>query len=184
MSTSTFLNSLGTDSREVNLPGEDHTFVEVMLNRTWFVLDPGYYHGEILTREQRADRRLSEMGSISYVVANENSSFVELTQSYVPTDTIIIRVVDENEPVLNAQIYLEHTFMGASWRLPDATNVFYSDVNGNAIMHLGSLDYNSTAQKADNFFQVYVNGIRTEKTVTSTGANQTQLIQIDISKMR
>jgi hypothetical protein len=184
MSTSTFLNSLGINSREVNFPGEDHTFVEVMLNGTWFVIDPGYYHGQILKREQRGDYRLTEMGAVSYVIADVNSSFVELTQSYVPTDTIKIKVVNANEPVLDAQVYLEHTFMGQTWRLPDATHVFYSDTNGTVTLHMGSLNYTSVAGKVDSFYKVYVNGKLTPYTVTSTGSNKTQYVEIDLAKLK
>ena len=154
MSTSTFLNNMGLNSHTAGFPGEDHEFTEVYLNGTWYVLDPGYYHGQILTREQRADKRLTEMGAISYVIANVNSSFVELTQYYVPTDTIIIRVVDGNEPVINAQIYLEHTFLGQTWRLPDSTHVFNSDSNGTVTLHMGNLDYNSNAGKVDSFYKI------------------------------
>ena len=184
ISTSALLNQLGLNARIVNFPGEDHEFVEVNLNGTWFVLDPGYYQGQILTREQRADKRLTEMGAISYVIAYVNSSsFVELTQDYVPTDTIIINVVNSSEPVVNAQVYLEHTFLGATWRFPDATHVFYSNQNGSVTLHMGALDYNSNAGTVDRFYRIYVNGQFTPFTVTSTGSNQTQTIEIDLAKL-
>jgi hypothetical protein len=183
MSTTTFLNSLGLVARVVNFPGEDHTFVEVSLNGTWFVLDPGYYQGQILTREQRANNRLTEMGAISYVDTDVNStSFIELTQNYVPTDTIVIRIVNNGEPVMNAQVYLEHTFLGSTWRLPDATHIFHSDSNGTVTLNMGSLDYNSNAGKVDSFYRIYVNGESTKYTVTSTGSNKTQFIEINLAK--
>jgi len=117
-SASTLLNELGLNARVVNLPGEDHEFVEVNINGTWMVVDPGYYGSQILTRQQRASYRVKEMGAISYVIAYVNSSFIELTQEYVPTDTIIIRVTNNGELLTNAQVYLEHTFMGGQSRLP------------------------------------------------------------------
>jgi len=47
------LDRLGVESREVGLPGEDHEFVEVELNGSWWVVDPGYYSGQIITRSAR-----------------------------------------------------------------------------------------------------------------------------------
>jgi hypothetical protein len=183
MSASTFLNELRLNARVVNLPGEDHAFVEVNLNGTWMVVDPGYYGSQILTREQRATDRVKEMGAISYVIAYVNSSFIELTQEYVPTDTIIIRVTNNGEPLTNAQIYLEHTFMGGQCRLPDDTHVFYTGINGTVTLHLGSMNYNANAGSTDSFYRVYVNGINTGDAVTSTGTGKTQFIEIDLTKL-
>jgi hypothetical protein len=180
MATSTFLNELGVNARVVSLPGEDHEFVEVSLNGTWMVVDPGYYGSQILTREQRASDRVKEMGAISYVIAYVNSSFIELTQEYVPTDTIIIRVTDNGEPLANAQVYLEHTFMGGQCRLPGATQVFYTDSNGTVTLHLGSMNYNANAGDTEPFYRVYVNGIDTGFNVTSTGTGQTHFVEINL----
>jgi hypothetical protein len=178
MSASTFLNELGLNARVVNLPGEDHEFFEVNMNGTWMIVDPGYYQSQIVTREQRASDRVKEMGAISYVIAYVNSSFIELTQEYVPTDTIIIRVTNNGEPLTNAQVYLEHTFLGGQWRLPDATHVFYTGINGTVTLHLGSMSYN--ALSTDSFYRIYVNGINTGYNVTSTGTGQTHFVEIDL----
>jgi hypothetical protein len=184
MSASTFLYELGLTARGVNLPGEDHEFVEVNINGTWMIVDPGYYQSQIVTREQRASDRVKEMGAISYVIAYVNSSFIELTQEYVPTDTIIIRVTNNGEPLTNTQIYLEHTFMGGQWRLPDATHVFYTGINGTVTLHLGSVSYNANAGSTDSFYRVHVNGINTGYTVTSTGTGKAQFIEVDLTKLQ
>ena len=180
MSASTFLNELGLSAREVNLPGEDHEFVEVNANGIWMIVDPGYYQSQIVTREQRASDRVKEMGAISYVIAYVNSSFIELTQEYVPTDTIIIRVTNNSEPLTNAQVYLEHAFLGGQWRLPDATHVFYTGINGTVTLHLGNMSYNANAGNTDSFYRVYANGINTGYNVTSTGTGQTHFEEIDL----
>jgi hypothetical protein len=179
-STSNLINQTGITSRTVGFPGEDHAFLEVYLNDTWFVLDPGYYQGEVLTRTERAERRLTEMGAISYVVGSGDTSFTELTSYYIPTDNITLQILDDGNPVNNAQVSLEHTFMGQAWRLPTASQFFCTDKNGTVLIHLGNLSYNSNAGKVDNFFKIYVNGIDTGKTVSSTG-NQAQFIDIDIA---
>lgn len=183
MSTSTFLNALGLDSHIVVFPGEDHAFAEVYMNNTWFVLDPGYNKGQIITREQRANNRITEMGALSYVIAYENSSFLELTQYYVATDTIVIRVLNESLPVSHSSVFLEHTFMGASKRLPDLNQFFYSDSNGTVSLQLGKLNFNSNAGETDSFYRIYVNGILTKYIATSTGSNSSQLIEIDLAEI-
>ena len=180
MSASTFLNKLGLNARVVSLSGEDHEFVEVNITGTWMVVDPGYYQSQILTREQRAGDRVREMGAISYVIAYVNSSFIELTQEYVSTDTIIIRITNNSQPVTNTQVYLEHAFLGEQWRLPDATNVFCTDANGTVTLHLGSMSYSANAGNTDSFYRIYVNGIDTGFNVTSTGTGQTRFVKIDL----
>ena len=185
MSTSTFLNNMGLNSQIVALPGEDHAFVEVNLNGTWFVLDPGYYQSQILTREQRATYRIAEptIGVISYVVGEVNSSFFELTRYYVSTDSIILRITSRGEPITSAQVYLEHAFHGRTQRLPDGEHSFYSGVNGTITLHLGNTSYPTLAGNTDSFYRIYVNGIKTPYTVTSTGSNKTQFVEIDLAEL-
>jgi hypothetical protein len=180
MSASTFLNELGLNARVASLPGEDHEFVEVNITGTWMIVDPGYYPSQVLTRKQRASDRVEEMGAISYVIAYVNSSFIELTQEYGPTDTIIIRVTNNSEPLTNTQVYLEHTFMGGQRRLPDATHVFFTGINGTVTLHLGSMSYNANAGNTDSFYRICVNGINTGYDVTSTGTGQTCFVEIDL----
>jgi len=155
--TAALLNELDYEARIVSFPGEDHAFVEVEIDGKWMVLDPGYYHSQLLTREQRASRRIEEFGAISYVIAYVGSSFVELTPSYVPTDTVVIKITYAGEPFADAEIYLAHKFMNETLRIPDSTFVFYTDVNGTVILHLGALTYNGKARDSDMFYRIYVN---------------------------
>jgi hypothetical protein len=180
--TTTLLNNLGFEARIISLPAEDHSFVEVKIDGDWKVLDPGYYPSEILTREERAKRRIAEFGAISYVVAYVNSSFEELTQYYVPTDIVIIRVTQEGEPVDNAQIYLSHRFMSRTWRLPDSNLAFNTDANGTVKLHLGAPTYNSRAEQYDAYFSIYVNDKDTGYNVTSSGTGKTHFFEIDMTK--
>lgn len=180
--TANVLEDLGFETRTVSFPGEDHAFVEVRIDDKWMVLDPGYYYSEILTREQRAERRIAEFGAISYVIGYVNTSFVELTQQYVPTDIIIIKVTYYGEPLANAQIHLTHKFMNRSLRLPDSVSKFHSDGNGTITIHLGALTYNEKAKQYDSCYWIYVNDKNTGRNVTSTGSGKTHLIEIDLSE--
>ena len=174
------LEDMGYRARIVSFPGEDHAFVEVDIDGTWMVVDPGYYQSQIVTREDRADYRLREMGAISYAVSFVDSSFIELTQDYVPTDTIIIRIRQNGEALSNAQIYLEHTFRGRSIKIPSEFHTFFSNSNGTVTLHMGALNYNENAGEVDSFFRIYVNGNKTDFTVTSSGSNQNIFVPIDL----
>jgi hypothetical protein len=182
MSTATvsYLSKLSTEARKVGLPGENHEFVEVKLNGSWWVVDPGYYRGEIITRLERANRRINDVGAISYVVAYVDSSFVELTQEYVPTDTIIIRVRCAGESLAGAQIILKHLFMSAEWSLPP----LYSDGNGTLVLHLGALNYNDDAKQYESYYRICINGKDTGFRATSTGSGQVHAIEIELADTR
>jgi hypothetical protein len=180
MATVTLLNNLGFEARTVVLPGEDHAFVEVKINSTWLVVDPGYSVTEAITRKQRADKRIQEMGAISYVITHSGSSFIELTSFYVPTDTLTIKVTNGNEPLVNAQVFLLHEFRNGTQRLPDADTSFFTDGNGETTFHLGALTYNENAKEYDTCYWIYVNGKNTGYNVTSTGTGITRLVEIDL----
>lgn len=180
MATVTYLKNLGFEARKVVFPGEDHAFVEVKINGEWRVLDPGYYPSENLTRKERAERRLVEFGAISYIIAYVDSSFVELTQEYVPTDTIIIRVTCAGESLVGAQIILKHLFMSAEWSLPP----LYTDGNGTVVLHLGALNYNDKAKEFEPYYRIIVDGKDTEFRATSTGSDQVHVIEIDLADIR
>jgi hypothetical protein len=180
---STFLNIMHLDARSVVLPAEDHAFVEVRLNESWMVVDPGYYQSEILTREERANRRVEEMGTISYVVTFSDSSFIELTQYYVPTDTIQIRITFNGEPVVNVGVFLEHIFRGDSFKIPGGLQQFYTNSNGTVTLNLGGLDYNENAEEVESFFNIYVDGVKSGYNVTSLGAGETHLIMIEMTEL-
>jgi len=180
MSTATisYLSRLGIKARKVDLPGENHEFVEVKVNGSWWVVDPGYYGGEIITRQERANRRINDVGAISYVVAYLDSSFLELTQEYVPTDTIIIRVTLGDDYLANAQVILKHQFMSAEWSLPPLC----TDGNGTVILHLGALNYNDNAKQYESYYRIYVNGKNTQFRAYSTGTGQVHIIEIELAE--
>lgn len=81
------------------------------------------------------------VGSISYVVAYTENSFVELTQQYLSTDTIIIRVARNGEPLADAEVVLEHRFGKLTTQLPCDGRTFHTDVNGTVTLHLGKPYY-------------------------------------------
>lgn len=174
------MSAAGLAARRVALPGEDHAFIEVMIDNVWFVADPGYYGSELLSREQRTTQRAAEFGAISYVIAYTKFGVVELTQSYVPTDAIVIRVTYSGEPLVNAQVYLVHKFMGRNLRIPDSDSCFFSDSNGTVVLHLGASTYADKAQPYESQFRIYVNGEDTGYRVGSKGTGETQIIEIDL----
>jgi hypothetical protein len=184
MSSSTYLKNLGFETREVTFPGEDHVFVEVKINGTWLVLDPGYSPPKLLTRSERASERTREVGTISYVSAYSDSSFIELTAQYVDTDMITIEVAKKGEPVAGASINLVHTLRydntAYDCQLPGWGLSFHTDINGTVTLHLGKLEYNKSFERTDAYYWIYINGHNTGCKVTSTGTGETHLVQIEI----
>jgi hypothetical protein len=181
MASTTLLEASGFDARIVALPGEDHDFTEVKMNGTWMVIDPGYGYTAPISRQQRADARLTEMGAISYVIAYSGTNFTELTSFYVPTDTITIKVTNGSTRIVNAQVYLLHEFRSEIRRLPDTGATFFTNATGEVTFSLGALTYNENASKYDSYYWIYVNGKTTEHNVTSTGTDTTYLIEIDLA---
>ncbi|MEM2703923.1 MAG: hypothetical protein QXR45_12270 [Candidatus Bathyarchaeia archaeon] len=174
------MNDVRLVARAVSFPGEDHSFIEVNINGEWLVADPGYYAGNIMTRLERASRRIGEFGAISYVVAFVDSSFIELTQEYVPTDTIIIRVTLSGEPLANAQVVLKHRFMSKEFSLP----TFYTDMNGTVTLHLGAMNYNDKAKEYEPYYRIFVEGKDTGFRATSTGTGRIHCIEIDFDVLK
>lgn len=119
MASATLLNDAGFEARIIALPGEDHDFTECKVNGTWMVIDPGYGYTAPVSRQERANARLEEMGAISYVIAYNGSNFTELTSQYVTTDSITIKITNQGKPLPNAEVYLTHEFRGRIVRLPD-----------------------------------------------------------------
>jgi len=179
MASTTLLKNAGFEARIISLPGEDHVFTEVKINGTWMVIDPGYGDTSPVSRQERADARLREMGAISYVVAYTGSNFTELTSQYVPTDTITIKLTNKGQPLPNAEIYLTHEFQNRSLRLPDAEMSFTTNATGEVTLHMGALTYNQNANLYEDYYWVYVNGQKTGYNITSTGTNENRLIAID-----
>jgi hypothetical protein len=174
------LSAAGLSARRVLLPGEDHVFVEVKIGGDWLVADPGYFGGELTTRAERTARRVADVGSVSYVVALTENSFVELTQQYVSTDTIIIRVTRNGEPLADAQVVLKHRFGSLTTQLPCDGCEFHSSVNGTVTLHLGKPYYINDFKGSEEYYWIYVNGQNTGRNVTSTGTGLIQSLEIDL----
>jgi len=175
--TKALFDHLDLESRLVSFPGEDHMFVEVKLNGTWLVVDPGY-RLNLVTREERGSRRLAELGGLSYVVAYTRQGLIELTHFYVTTDRIVIRVTVNGEPIANAKIVLRHIFMGNEMALPE----FHSDANGTIELNLGPLTYNnSKIEPAEPYYRIYVNDQDTKLKVNSTGSGKSVYIEVDLA---
>jgi len=135
------LNYGGLNAFVAGFPAEDHFFTVVNLNGTWYAIDPGYYD-HVITLRERVERRVIELGNVSYIVVYLNGGgFLELTHHYVPYDTIVIKVTYYGVPVVGARISLAHRFQGSSLSIPGGNHYFYTDANGTVVLHLGSPRY-------------------------------------------
>jgi len=172
------LSDLSITARKVGFVGENHEFLEVNISGSWEVVDPGY-HYNLISRKERGTLRLREMGGLSYVIAYTDYGIVEVTDSYVPTDTIVIRVTIEGEPVANARVVLKHIFKGLEQSLPE----YYTDVNGTVILKIGPTSYKSDLKNTENYYWIFVNGISTGQKVKSSGSGSVRLIEIKLEEL-
>jgi hypothetical protein len=145
------------------LPGESHAFTEVSVNGTWYASDPGYSLS-LVTTQNRGAIRIQEQGGLSLIWLAGSSPPIFVTDQYVPTDTIIIEVFKGGIPYANGSISISHDFEGS----PQGTPSIPLDANGTYVLKLGSMDYHPSVH-ADHFYWVYVDGIKTDYTVTSNG---------------
>ena len=67
--------------------------------------------------------------------------------------------------------------MNNEWSLPP----LYTDGNGTFTLHFGALNYNSKVNEVEPFFWVYINGQNTGRNVTSTGTNQTNIVEVNLT---
>jgi hypothetical protein len=176
------LTSAGFEARKVFISGENHEFPEVKINGEWMVADGA----TLITREQMTLNRINGIGSLTYVVTLTDDSFTELTQTYVPNaDTITIQVLKNGQPVPDANVQLQHTFVMGSesiiQTLPYSKMAFHTDDNGTVTLHLGKPVYIGIYQETEPYYWIYVNGKNQSRTVTSTGASLIQQpMKIDI----
>jgi hypothetical protein len=176
------MSAAGLIARRVVFPGENHALIEVKIGGDWWVSDPGYYSGELVSRTERAKRRIERVGSLTYVVAYTENGFIELTQQYVPTDTIVIRITRNGEPFADAQVVLKHKFRNITTRLPCDDRSFHTDVNGTVTIHMGKPLYINEFKESEEYYWIYVNGENTGRNIASTETGRTRLVQIDVNK--
>lgn len=174
------LRDVGLEAMVVAFPGEDHTFAQVKINNTWMVFDPGYYKGKIVTWEQRINDRTREYGNISYIAAYVNGGFIELTHKYIPTDTIIIKVLHKGEPLSSACVTLTHKFLNKEVPIPGNGLCFYADTNGYVTIHLGPPKYYEKASPYEPYFKIIVNGKDSGIKVSSTGSHKTHRVEVNL----
>ena len=67
--------SSGVVARAVDIPGE-HAFVEVNVNGDWMVSDGSV----LITRSAMTEKRINDVGCLSYITAPTQNSFIELTR--------------------------------------------------------------------------------------------------------
>jgi hypothetical protein len=126
----------------------------------------------IVSRNETAQKRIHDVGCLSYIIAPSKNSFIELTQEYVPTDLIVISVTKNGEPMAGTQVKLFRSGT-LSAQLPSVDRSFVTDTNGTVVLHLGKSHFVSPYQGTDDFYRIWVGGQETKYAVTSTGAGQT-----------
>jgi len=115
---------------------------------------------------------LNDYGGISlvYLLSSIPSTFI--TDEYVPTDTIPIKVLKNGEPY-NGTISLHHFFIYGEMKTP-ALNL---DCNGTIMLKIGNMN-SYTYSNIDSFYWVYANDINTGVQVTSHGNNEILPVQV------
>lgn len=175
--TMVFIDSLDLDNRRIDFCGEDHAFVEVFLDGKWLVVDPGY-RITLATQRERGQARLKDMGGLSYVVTNIGDDPLDLTENYVITDQITIKILQNGKPLPDAIVTLKHEFHGAQFGLPS----FETDENGTLIISLGPMNYTNTSiEPAEPFYWIWVNGEKTNTQVTSSGSGKSTYYEIQLN---
>jgi hypothetical protein len=166
----------------VMVSGENHEIIEVKVDGQWLVAAPGDTGGLLRTRAEFATARAAEIGSLSYMAAPTENGFIELTQEYVTTDTIVITIRRNGEPLADAQVALEHRFGNLMTQLPCNDRTFHTDFNGTVTLHLGKLHYINEFKGSEEYYWIYVNGQNTGYNVTSTGTDQIRPVDINFSE--
>lgn len=168
------LNQYGVEAYYAGFPGEDHFFVVVNISGRLYVIDPGSYSNAVLM-EKRIIDRLKNWGGISYIVAYRDNDIIELTDKYpdiLPYDTIIIQVLNNSWPVLDACVTLRHKFQThKTTEIPGNGHCLNTNSDGEVVIHLGVPHYKDKAKIYEPFFHVYIDGKDTGITVTSTETN-------------
>ena len=174
----------GLEAFVAGFPAEDHVFTVVSLNGTWYVIDPGYYTHAVPLSDRIVDR-IRELGNVSYIVVYlDTENFLELTQYYVPYDTIIIKVTYRGLPVVGTRIRLAHKFKGTEKCIPGGKYYFHTNSEGIVVVHLGSPRYKSEkVSHYEPYFLIYVNDKRTHYKVTSTGSYRTWYVHIELTEL-
>jgi len=181
MAGTNLMNAAGLEARRIVFPGEDHSFIEVNIDGDWLIADPGDYGSKLVTRTEMTTRRVGTIGSVSYVAAYTEDSFIELTEQYVNIDTIVIRITRNGKPLACAQVVLKHRFEDRTVQLPCDDRAFHTDINGTVMLRLGKPYYVNKYKGSEEYYWIYVNGQNTNHNVTSTGSGQIQLVEIDLN---
>ncbi len=171
------LKYMGFKARKVMFPGEDHALVEVMVDGEWMVSDPGY-EMYLISRGERAEKRIKEVGCLSYVCAVENGSNLELTEFYVPYDIFVIRVFKNGKPLQGAHVELRHKFRNNILKIPCVPLVTNS--SGEVVPKIGVIRYNQRFQPSEDFYRIFVDGKDTGIKIISSGTGKVHYIRVDI----
>ena len=181
----TILTRRGLKAFIAGFPAEDHVFTVVNMSGTWLVIDPGCYNEVLTLRERVIYRIIREEFNISYIIIYLNEEdFLEMTQEYVPCDTVIIKVTRYGIPVANVSITLVHKFQNYDHSIPGLGRCFRTNNEGIVVIHLGVPIYKRLeCNTYEPYFWVCVNGKRTSYKVTSTGSYKTHYLHIELTEI-
>jgi len=170
------LNQSGVESRIVLIVGEDHTIVEVKINGTWMISDPGLQN-ILIPREEFTKKRLNQIGGISLVYVVDTDPPIFITDQYVPTDLVTIKITKNSLPYSNCTVTLMHYFNYSNFETPK----IHPNSEGIIKIKLGDMR-NYIIGGVEPFYWVCIDGNKTEYQVTSNGTyNDQQPLIIQIS---
>lgn len=135
----------GIEGRCVYNPSEDHRWAEVNISDSPVPVDPS--GNRFIDPASYENERGIQM---SYVYVLENGKVVDVTSQYTEIGRLIVRVVDDNEPVSGAEITVKSRFLMEKYPnmydyalriVPRDKQIFSTDENGECIFNLGGNPY-------------------------------------------
>lgn len=137
-------------SRHVHNPAEDHAWAEVWIDNSWKHVDP--------SNNLFDDPGVYENGwgkQLSYVYTIDNEGKIhDITSRYTGTGRLIIHVVNDNGPVVGAEVIVKSKFLMENDPdydkprkiVPSFRRIFLTDENGECIFNLGGNNYTIAAE--------------------------------------
>ena len=166
--------TINIQTRMVHNPGEDHQWVEVLLDDNWVHVDPS---NNIFNDSGVYENKWSKQ--LSYVYAEyENGDKENITNRYTGTGRLVIHVIKNGENVENAKVTVKSRFLmenvGGMYKEPRniaPDDTFHTSKDGKCVFYLGGNNYTITAA---------LDGSKGEKTI-SLKENVETLVTLYIS---
>jgi len=140
----------GIRARTVYNPGEDHAWVEVLIDNSWVHVDPSWGYFD----DPGVYERENEGGwgkQLSYVYAiDENGEEQDVTNRYTETGRLTVRVERDGKPVRGAKVLVKSRFLMEKGATGYSTSRLAAssetDENGICSFNLGGNNYDIAAE--------------------------------------